>query len=271
MKNRGIDDQTVLKLTYSIVQLVKGLESRLHHAKDYELMLFGYQISTMINLLVRLHTHIHTKQIARSFLFELRNPLHPTNEMYTHVLAAIAQLTELVKTWRFPHKQITTLIENHLRQLQAFYSIEDHSHHQIKSIEPKEDFPYDEPLQLELEGDFPDDEPVQPDLGEKTKTTDVPPMPPPTPPLLANNARIDTANNRKSVRPKPPLVAQAASIPTPDKNKNKSKRPKPVTNVVKVRGQKKMLAKRTTARTKPPFVPNSVKVRIGNVTKVIHI
>ncbi|MFC8684755.1 hypothetical protein [Brevibacillus porteri] len=260
MKNRGIDDQTVLKLTYSIVQLVKGLESRLHHAKDYELMLFGYQISTMINLLVRLHTHIHNKQIAHSFLFESRNPLHPTSEMYTHVLAAIAQLSELVKTWRFPHKQIATLIENHLRQLQAFYS-----------IEPEEDSPYEEPMQLELEGDFPDDEPVQLDLGEQTKTTDVPPMPPPTPPLLTNNARIDTANTRKSVRPPPPLLAQATSIPTPDKNKRKSKRPKPVTNVVKVRGQKKMLAKRGSAPTKPPFVPNPVKVRIGNVTKVIHI
>ncbi|MED1915379.1 hypothetical protein P4V64_08705 [Bacillus thuringiensis] len=250
MKNRGIDDQTVLKLTYSIVQLVKGLESRFHHAKDYELMLFGYQISTMINLLVRLHTHIHNKQIAHSFLFESHNPLHPTSEMYTHVLAAIAQLSELVKTWRFPHKQIATLIENHLRQLLAFYP-----------IEPEEDSPYDEPMQLELEGDFPDDEPVQL----------VPPMPAPTPPLLANNARIDTANNRKSVRPTPPLLAQAASVPTPDKNKSKSKRPKPVTNVVKVRSQKKMLAKRVSAPTKPPFVPNSVKVRIGNVTKVIHI
>ncbi|CAI8700686.1 C2H2-type domain-containing protein [Brevibacillus sp. IT-7CA2] len=271
MKNKGIDDQTVLKLTYSIVQLVKGLESRFHHAKDYELMLFGYQISTMFNLLVRLHTHIHNKQIAHSFLFESRNPFHPTSEMYTHVLAAIAQLSELVKTWRFPHKQFATLIENHLRQLQSFYSIEDHSHHQTKSIEREEDSPNNEPMQLELEGDFPDDEPVQLDLSEQTKTTDVPPMPPPTPPLLTNNARIDTANNRKSVHPKPPLLAQATSIPTPDKNKRKSKRPKPVTNVAKVRGQKKMLAKRVTAPTKPPFVPNSVKVRIGNVTKVIHI
>ncbi|MGK5509976.1 hypothetical protein [Brevibacillus formosus] len=257
----------VLKLTYSIVQLVKGLESRFHHAKDYELMLFGYQISTMINLLVRLHTHIHHKQIAHSFLFDSRNPLHPTSEMHAHVLAAIAQLSELVKTWRFPHKQTATLIENHLRQLQAFYSIEDLSHHQKKS----EVSPNDEPMQLELKGDIRDDEPVQLDLGEQTKTTDVPPVPPPTPPLLANNARIDTANNRKSVRPKPPLLAQAASVPTPDKNKSKSKRPKPVTNVAKVRGQKKMLAKRVSAPTKPPFVPNSVKVRIGNVTKVIHI
>ncbi|MCC8433367.1 hypothetical protein HP567_001840 [Brevibacillus sp. M2.1A] len=258
MKNKGIDDQTVLKLTYSIVQLIKGLESRFHHAKDYELMLFGYQISTMINLLVRLHTHIHHKQIAHSFLFES----HPTSEMHTPVLAAIAQLSELVKTWRFPHKQTTTLIENHLRQLQAFYSIE---------IEPEEDSPCDEPMQLELEGDIPDHEPVQLDPGEQPKTTDVPPMPAPTPPLLANNARIDTANNRKSVRPKPPLLAQAASVPTPDKNKRKSKRPKPVTNMVKVRGQKKMLAKQESAPKKPPFVPNSVKVRIGNVTKVIHI
>ncbi|QDS37024.1 hypothetical protein [Brevibacillus brevis] len=269
MKNRGIDDQTVLKLTYSIVQLVKGLESRFHHAKDYELMLFGYQLSSMINLLVKLHTHINNKQIAHSFLFETRNPLHPTSEMYTHVLAAIAQLSELVKTWRFPHKQIATLIENRLRQLQVFYSIEDHSHQQTKFIEPEEDSPYDEPMQLELEGDIPDDEPIQADPGEQTKTTDVPPMPPPTPPLLANNARIDKANNRKSVRPKPPLIAQAASIPTRDKNK--TVRPKPVPNVVKVRGQKKMLAKRVPTPTQPPFVPNPVKVRIGNVTKVIHI
>ncbi|GAB1532164.1 MULTISPECIES: hypothetical protein [Brevibacillus] len=251
MKNKGIDDQTVLKLTYSILQLVKGLESRFHHAKDYELMLFGYQISTMINLLVRLHTHIHNKQIAHSFLFESHPPLHPTSEMHTPVLAAIAQLSEWVKTWRFPHKQITTLIENHLRQLQAFYS-----------IEPEEDSPYDEPMQVELEGDIRDDEPVQ---------LDVPPVPTPTPPLLANKARIDTAKNRKSARQKPPLLAQAASVPTPDKYKSKPKRPKPVTNVAKVRGQKKMLAKRVSAPTKPPFVPNSVKVRIGNVTKVIHI
>lgn len=271
MKNRGIDDQTVLKLTYSIVQLVKGLESRFHHAKDYELMLFGYQISTMFNLLVKLHSHIHNKQVAHSLLFESRNPLHPTSEMYTHVLAAIAQLSELVKTWRFPHKQIATLIENHLRQLQAFYSIEDHSHHQTKSMEPEENSHYDKPIQLELEEELPCDEPILLDLGEQTKTTDAPPMPPPTPPLLTNNARIDTANNRKSVRSKPPLVAQAASIPTPDKNKSKPKRPKPVTNVAKVRGQKKMLAKRVSAPAKPPFVPNSVKVRIGNVTKIIHI
>ncbi|MBG9942716.1 hypothetical protein ABE237_02420 [Brevibacillus formosus] len=241
----------VLKLTYSIVQLVKGLESRFHHAKDYELMLFGYQISTMINLLVRLHTHIHNKQIAHSLLFESHNSLHPTSEMHTHVLAAIAQLSELVKTWRFPHKQIATLIENQLRQLQAFYS-----------VEPVEASPYDEPMQLELEEEIRDDEPVQ---------LDVPPVPTPTPPLLANNARIDTSKNRKSVRQKPPLLAQAASVPTPDKNKSKSKRPKPVANVVKVRSQKKMLANRVSAPKKPPFVPNSVKVRIGNVTKVIHI
>ncbi|GEC89456.1 hypothetical protein [Brevibacillus brevis] len=271
MKNRGIDDQTVLKLTYSLVQLVKGLESRFHHAKDYELMLFSYQLSTMINLLVRLHTHIHNKQIAHSFLFESRPPLHPTSEMSTHVLAAIARLSELVKTWRFPHKQIATLIENHLQQLQAFYLIEDHSHHQTKYMEPEENSPYIKPMQLELEEDLPNDEPIRLDLGEQTKTTDAPPMPSPTPPLLANNARIDTANNRKPVRPKPPLLTQAASVPTPDKNKNKSMRPKPVTTVAKVRGQKKMLAKRVSAPAKPPFVSNSVKVRIGNVTKVIHI
>ncbi|ATF16337.1 hypothetical protein A616_31590 [Brevibacillus brevis X23] len=270
MKNRGIDD-TVLKLTYSIVQLVKGLESRFHHAKDYELMLFGYQLSTMINLLVRLHTHTRNKQITHSFLFESRNPLHPTSETYTHVLAAIAQLSELVKSWSFPHKQIATFIEDHLRQLQAFYLIEDHPHHQAKSMEPEEDSPYEEPMQLELEGVFPDDEPIQLDLGEQTKATDVPPMPPPTPPLLANDARIDTANNRKSLRPKPPLLAQTASIPTPDKNRNKSVRSKPVANVEKVRGKKKMLAKRVSAPARPPYVPNSVKVRIGNVTKIIHI
>ncbi|MED1783210.1 hypothetical protein P4V43_15395 [Brevibacillus fortis] len=257
MKNRGIDDQTVLKLTYSIVQLVKGLEARFHHAKDYELMLFGYQISTMINLLVRLHTQLHNKQIAHSFLFESRNPLHPTSETYTHVLASIAQLSELVKTWRFPHKQIATFIEDHLRQLQAFYLIEDYSHHQAKSMEPGEASPCEEPMQLEL--------------GEQTKAADVPPMPSPTPPLLANNARIDTANNQKSLRQKPPLLAQAASIPTPDKNRNKSVRSKPVANVEKVRGKKKMLAKRVSAPARPPYVPNSVKVRIGNVTKVIHI
>ncbi|NQF13667.1 hypothetical protein HPY31_06980 [Brevibacillus sp. HB1.3] len=251
MKNRGIDDQTVLKLTYSIVQLVKGLESRFHHAKDYELMLFGYQISTMTNLLVRLHTHIHNKQIAHSFLFESRPPLHSTSEMYTHVLAAIAELSELVKAWGFPHNQIATLIENHLRQLQAFYS-----------IEPEEDSHYDEPMQLEIEGDIREEEPVQ---------LDVPPVPTPTPPLLANKARIDTAKSRKSVRQKPPLLTQAASVPTPDKNKSKTKRPKPVTNVVKVRSQKKVLANRVSAPKKPPFVPNSVKVRIGNVTKIIHI
>ncbi|MFG0216240.1 hypothetical protein ACFU8X_24500 [Brevibacillus porteri] len=270
MKNRGIDD-TVLKLTYSIVQLVKGLESRFHHAKDYELMLFGYQLSTMINLLVRLHTHTHNKQITHSFLFESRNPLHPTSEAHTHVLASIAQLSELVKSWSFPHKQIATFIEDHLRQLQAFYLIEDHPHHQAKSMEPEEDSPYEEPMQVELEGVFPDDEPIQLDLGEQTKATDVPPMPPPIPPLLANDARIDTANNRKSLRPKPPLLAQTASIPTPDKNRNKSVRSKPVANAEKVRGKKKMLAKRVSAPARPPYVPNSVKVRIGNVTKVIHI
>ncbi|MFF0830993.1 hypothetical protein ACFYU8_29390 [Brevibacillus sp. NPDC003359] len=269
MKNRGIDDQTVLKLTYSIVQLIKGLESRFHHAKDYELMLFGYQISTMINLLVRLHTQLHNKQIAHSFLFESRNPLHPTSETYTHVLASIAQLLESVKTWRFPHKQIATFIEDHLRQLQAFYLIEDHSHHQAKSMEPEEASSCDEPMQLELEGDFPNDEPIQLEPGEQTKTTDVPPPPPPTPPLLTNNARIDTANNRKSVRPKPPLLAQGTNIPTP--NKNKSVRSKPAESAVKMRGRKKMLATRVSAHTRPPFVPNSVKVRIGNVTKVIHI
>ncbi|MFS0917718.1 hypothetical protein [Brevibacillus sp. 179-C 1.1 NHS] len=218
MENRGNGsyDQAVLKLTYSIARLVKGLESRLTEAKECELFLFGYQISTMISLLVRLHTQIHNKQIAHSFISERRRiPLDITSETYAHVLASIAPLSELVKKWAFPHQHLATLIEDHLSQLQAFYLVEDRSnqkkltHEEVSKLQPVSA-----------------------------------PLPPP---LLASAARIRTHKKRKSVRPKP------------------------VAKVVKVRTKKKMQAKRVTARPRPPYLSNSVKVRIGNVTKIINI
>ncbi|MGG4496272.1 hypothetical protein [Brevibacillus reuszeri] len=269
-KGTGNYDQTISKLTYSITQLVNGLESRLNQAKEYELLLFGYQISTLMNLLVRLHLHIHKKQIAHSFLSEQPHPLDNASETYAHVLASLAQLSRLINNWNFPHAHIKAIIEDHLRQLQAFYLVDEGTNQMNpthKAVVPeREKIPlYEVPIQPDLEESSADDAPMPVLIEEVIQPQTIQAHLPP--PLLGNATRIHTDKHRKAVSPNPPLLTKAANIPTPKKKKKMS--PQPSSKVVKIRSQKKMKAKRVPSYARPPYQTSSVVVRIGNVTHIM--
>lgn len=269
-KGTGSYDQTILKLTYSITLLVNKLESRLNQAKEYELLLFGYQISTLMNLLVRLHLHIHKKQIAQSFFFERPHPLERASETYAHVLSALAQLARFVDNWNFPHSHIKAIIEDHLRQLQAFYLIDDGTD-QInlthKAVVPDQDdfLLYEVPIPHDLGESFADDSPIPAIIEEVMQPQTVQAHLPP--PLLGNATRILAVKDHKAVSPSPPLLTKAANIPTTRKRKNMQ--PNSAAKVVKVRAQKKMKAKRVPSYVRPPNQTSSVVVRIGNATHII--
>ncbi|WP_289142970.1 hypothetical protein [uncultured Brevibacillus sp.] len=272
-KGTGNYDQTISKLTYSITQLVNRLESRLNQAKEYELLLFGYQISTLMNLLVRLHLHIHKKQIAHSFLSEQQpRPFDNASETYAHILASLAQLSEFVSNWNFPHTHIKAIIEGHLRQLQAFYLVDEGTSQMNpthKAVVPEQEkfLPYEVPIQPDLEEGSADDSPMPAIIEElmqsQTDQVYLPPL------LLGTATRIRRNKHRKVVSPNPPLLTKTANIPTPKKKKKKKMSPKRASKVVKVRAQKKMKARRVPSSIRPPYQKSSVVVRIGDVTHVM--
>jgi hypothetical protein len=273
IRDKGNFDETILRLTFAITQLVTGLKSRINQAKEYELLLFGYQISTMIHLLVRLHTQFQKKQIALGFMNQQRIPLDISSEAYQHVLASINQLSQLIRTWKFPHKHIVDLIEEHLSHLHSFYFVEersnqhDHVHDEAVFIDMDEDFTYEEePLPLNQEEDATIEEPMPMPTFVEEVIQPLPNRVPPKPPLLAKAVQIQTPKTSKSVRPKPPLLAKAATVQVPAKNK--SSRSKPIEKAKKVRVRKKVQGKRKSKRLQPHYLSKSVMIRLGNKIKL---